>query len=255
MAEVKVGVQLYSKQCTVEELRDAWKLADQAGIGSMWLWDHFFAGGDDPDQRHYEAWTLLSAMAVDTGRAEIGVLVSCNSYRNPDLLADMARTVDHLAGGRAVLGIGAGWNEYEYDEYGYEFGTVGDRLRALEEGLKRIKSRLAKLDPPPLGQLPILIGGEGEKVTLRLAAEFADEWSGFGPVEQFARKSKVLDEWCERVGRDPSTIERSVLLMKEGDVERAAEFVALGATHLIVPAPHPVSLESLQPILDLAHAA
>jgi probable F420-dependent oxidoreductase len=254
MSNVRVGVQLYSKQCTVEELRAAWRLADEAGIDSMWLWDHFFAGGDDPDQRHYEAWTLLSAMACDTSRAQIGVLVSGNSYRNPDLLADMARTVDHLAGGRAVLGIGAGWNEYEYNEYGYEFGTAADRLRALEEGLKRIKHRLSKLDPPPLGSLPILIGGEGEKVTLRLAAEYADEWSGFGPVEQYARKSSVLDEWCARVGRDPKEIERSVLLMKEGDVERAAEFVALGATHLIVPVPHPVSLESLQPVLDLARS-
>lgn len=255
MAEVKVGVQLYSKQCTVEELRDAWRTADEAGIGSIWLWDHFFAGGDDPDQRHYEGWTLLSAMACDTRRAQIGVLVSCNSYRNADLLADMARTVDHLAGGRAVLGIGAGWNEYEYNEYGYRFGTAAERLVALEEGLKRIKNRLAKLDPPPLGPLPILIGGEGERVTLRLAAEYADEWSGFGPVEQFARKSKVLDEWCERVGRDPSSIERSALLMKEGDVERAAEFAALGAGHLIVPVPHPVGLENLQPVLDLAQAA
>lgn len=254
MSKIRVGVQLYSKQCTVEELRAAWKLADDMGIDSMWVWDHFFAGGEDADQRHYEAWTLLSAMAADTKRAQIGVLVSCNSWRNPDLLADMARTVDHLAGGRAVLGIGAGWNEYEYNEYGYEFGTAKDRLQALEEGLKRIKRRLAKLDPPPLGPLPILVGGEGEKVTLRLAAEYADEWSGFGPVEQFVHKSAVLDQWCERVGRDPSEVERSVLLMKEGDVERAAEFVTHGATHLIVPAPHPVSPERLQPILDMVNS-
>ena len=122
----------------------------------------------------------------------------------------MARTVDHLAGGRLYLGIGSGWFERDYDEYGYEFGTAVGRLRALGDALPRIKARLGKLTPPPVGSLPILIGGGGEKVTLRLVAEHADAWNTFGPPETYAHKNAVLDSWCEELGRDPGEIERTV---------------------------------------------
>lgn len=137
------------------------------------------------------------------------MLVTCLGYRNPDLLADMARTVDHISGGRLILGVGAGWHQRDYDEYGYEFGTAGSRLDLFAESLERVKSRLAKLNPPPVGQTPILIGGSGERKTLREVAKHADIWHSFLPLPEFRRKNAVLAEHGEAVGRDTSQIERS----------------------------------------------
>lgn len=249
MARAKLGLQLQPQHCTVADLRRAWKDADALGVDSLFVWDHFFPLHGDPDGAHFEGWTLLAAMACETRRARIGVLVTCNSYRNPDLLADMARTVDHLSGGRVILGLGAGWFERDYVEYGYPFGTAADRIRSLGEGLRRVKARLARLNPPPVGPMPILIGGEGERMTLRLVAEHADAWNGFGPVDVFARKNRVLDEWCERVGRPREAIERSVTLRDPKDVERVEGFLEAGAQHLILPVGAPFDLSPAERLL------
>ncbi len=169
-------------------------------------WDHFYPLYGEPDGKHWEGLTSLASMAEVTERAEIGALVFCNSYRNPQYLADAHRTIDHISGGRVILGIGAGWFERDYDEYGYEFGTAPDRLRALRRDLPLMKERLGKTNPPPAHDIPILIGGSGPKVTLRLVAEHARYWHGFGDVEDYRAKAAILAEHCAAVGRDPSEV-------------------------------------------------
>jgi probable F420-dependent oxidoreductase len=250
MSVVKVGVQLHPQATTVDELRAAWREADSMGVHSIWVWDHFYPLYGDPDAAHFECYTLLAAMAADTERARIGALVTCNSYRNPELLADMSRTIDHISSGRFTLGIGSGWFQRDYDEYGYEFGTAPWRLRQLAESLPRIKDRLGKLTPPPVGPMPILIGGSGEKVTLRLVAEHADGWNSFGPPEKFQAKNEILDQWCAKVGREPSAVERTVAI-NGNEVENWGAYVEAGASHLIVMTGPPFELGPVARLLEL----
>lgn len=253
MARPRTGIQLHPQATTMADLRRAARDVEAAGFDSLWTWDHFYPLYGDPDAAHFEGWTTLTAFAADTDRVTLGHLVTCNSYRNPHLLADMARTVDHISGGRLVLGIGAGWFERDYTEYEYPFGTAGTRLRDLEPALYRIRRRLGQLSPPPVGDLPLLIGGGGEKVTLRIVAEHADMWNGFGPPEAWSRRSRILDEWCERVGRDPATIERTVLLSTR-DIEQTEAFLDAGADHVMVQTGHPFDLEAAQRALELVGA-
>ena len=251
MSRFKVGVQFQPQHCTMDELRSGWRSAEDLGVDTIWTWDHFYPLSGPPDGAHFEGWAQLAAMACDTERVAFGALVTCNSYRNPNLLADMARTVDHLSGGRLILGIGAGWFERDYAEYGYEFGTAFDRLRKLEEAIPVIKARLSVLNPPPVADLPLLIGGGGEKVTLRIVAEHADIWNGFGPPEEFAHKNRVLTEWCGRVGRDPSAVERSVLIEPE-EIEGLDAFLEAGAEHVIVELGAPFDLDPVRQVLRAA---
>ncbi len=240
----RVGVTIHPQQCTMQELRDAWRRADDLGVDSIWFWDHFFPLYGDPDGNQFECWSLLAAAAIDTHAPQIGPMVSCIGYRNPDLLAYQAATVDQLSGGRLVLGLGAGWFERDYDEFGYEFGEAKDRVRSLKEALPRIKNRIAKLRPGPAGPLPILIGGGGEKVVLRLVAEHAQMWNGGSPPEEFARKSAILDEWCERVGRDPKEIERTANVGATSP-KLVDEWLLAGLEHFVVRLAQPFDTKAL----------
>lgn len=231
---IRIGVALQPQHAEYSTIRDAVVRVEEMGVDVAFNWDHFFPLSGDPVGKHFECWTMLGSWAEVTERIEIGPLVTCNSYRNPELLADMARTVDHASNGRVILGLGAGWFKKDYEEYGYEFGTAGSRLADLRQALPRIEQRLSKLNPPPTRDIPILIGGGGEKKTLRYTAEFADIWHGFGKPKVIAHKNRVLDEHCQDIGRDPATIERSCGAkptdLSSGDalLEAGATFITLG---------------------------
>jgi probable F420-dependent oxidoreductase len=207
---IRIGMHIQPQHATYAQIRDAVARAEDIGADVVYNWDHFYPLWGDPDGAHFEGWTMLGAWAESTSRVEIGCLVTCNSYRNPELLADMARTVDHISDGRLILGIGSGWFEKDYDEYGYEFGTAGGRLDDLAEALPRIEARLAKLNPAPTRKIPVLIGGGGEKKTLRLVARHADIWHSFGDAAVLRHKTEVLRQHCADLGRDPAEIEISV---------------------------------------------
>jgi probable F420-dependent oxidoreductase len=206
---VRIGLQLQPQHADYATIRRTAAEAEELGVDVLFNWDHFFPLTGEPDGLHFECWTMLGAWAEATSRVEIGALVSCNSYRNPELLADMARTVDHISAGRLILGIGSGWFERDYQEYGYEFGTAGGRLDDLATALPRIEARFGKLNPPPTRKIPVLIGGGGEKKTLKLVAKHADIWHSFGDAETIAHKLGVLRGHCADVGRDVTEIEVS----------------------------------------------
>lgn len=234
MHPIRIAAQLHPQHGPYRAIRDAAVRAEELGYDIVYTWDHFFPLYGDPDGPHFECWSLLAAWAEATERIELGPLVLGNSYRNPELVADIARTVDHVSGGRVILGLGAGWNRRDYEEYGYEFGTMGRRIDALGAALPRIESRLAKLNPPPVRELPILIAGTGLRKTLPLVARHADAWHAAFPERPAEVEPAVaaLRGYCAEIGRDPGEIEWSVGVEPD-DLDRfvaedAATYVAMG---------------------------
>jgi probable F420-dependent oxidoreductase len=231
---VRIGVQIAPQHAPYEQIRDTAAQLEEMGADILFNWDHFFPLSGERDGLHFESWTMLAALAEQTRRVEIGALVNCNSYRNANLQADMARTIDHISAhgtgtGRFIFGTGSGWFERDYDEYGYEFGTAGSRLDALARDLPVIEERWGKLNPAPTRDIPILIGGGGEKKTLRIVAQHADIWHSFSDAPTLERKLGILAEHGAAVGRDTSEIEVSVELSRKSP-EDADELHAVGAT-------------------------
>ena len=200
--------------------------AEAIGFDGIWYADHFMPMEGDLSKPINESWTALAALAASVPRVRLGHLVNGNTYRNPAILAKMAAGIDIISDGRFVLGMGAGWQQNEHALYGIHFGTLGERLRRLEEALSVIRQLLrtdaanldgkfyqiqdAPLFPKPVQErLPIMIGAAGEKVALRIVAEYADEWNAWGLPDLINHKSRVLDTHCNRIRRDPASIRRT----------------------------------------------
>lgn len=228
MPPIKLGFSLWSQGTTWSAMLRAARAIDRAGYDYLFTQDHLYATFGDWDQPVFEGWTLLGALAHATRQVQVGLLVGANTLRNPGVVAKMAVTLDHISGGRAVLGLGAGWFEPEHLAHGIRFGaSAGERLRWLDESAAAIRSLLQGADVEQVGagytfhharhaplpvrpRLPILIGGGGEQRTLRIVARSADIWNAMGAPDSFRRKMRILDEHCAAVGRDPARIERSV---------------------------------------------
>ena len=221
MRPIRVAAQLHPQHGAYPGLRNAAVRAEALGYDIAYNWDHFFPLYGHANGTHLECWTVLAGWAEATTTIEIGPLVSCISYRNPHLLADMARTVDRISEGRLTLGIGAGWAGRDYAEYGYEYGTFGSRIAAMGAAISVIQRRLGALNPPPVRRLPLLIAGTGERKTLRLVAEHADGWHAAFPEHPAELEPKVaaLLRWCDEFGRDPRSIEWGVGVEPE-DIDR-----------------------------------
>jgi F420-dependent oxidoreductase-like protein len=303
--KIRFGVQTGQQNTTWAELRSIWQVIDGAGFDTAWLFDHFVPILSDPAGPCFEGWIGLTALAAETKRVEAGILVTGNTYRNPAILAKMASTLDHIVEGRLILGIGAAWFELEHTAYGIPFYTTGERLRRLDEAVQIIKSlwtaekttitgryyqmRDARCEPKPVRKPypPIMIGGAGEKVTLKIVAKHADIWNTFGSPELFRSKLEILRQHCAEVGRNFDDIEISwaglaaitdSAAAKEGLVAQMAkawgrsqeemdqsalvgsadeirhrieQFQQAGVTHFILLAPAPFNHDNLRRFADV----
>ncbi|HYK99041.1 MAG TPA: TIGR03560 family F420-dependent LLM class oxidoreductase [Candidatus Acidoferrales bacterium] len=228
MYPVTFGLRINQQVHDAPAQLEAWRTAEEAGFDHLWAFDHLNALGPDPTQPILDGWTVLGAMAVATKRARLGLMVTGNLYRHPGLLAKIAVTIDHLSRGRLEFGLGAAWNEPEFQQYGMPFPSAADRIRMLNESLTAIKllwteerasyrGRFYQLtdaiaNPKPLQRPhpPIWVGGAGPKRTLRVVARHADVWNGAGKdTDETKQLLRILGEHCAKVGRDPKTIRLS----------------------------------------------
>ena len=227
MAKVKIGALCWNQYTEWPRLLQVGIRADDLGFDSLWTWDHLYPIVGDSTGPNFEGWLTITAWAQATSRATVGLMVGANTFRNPALTAKMATTLDHISGGRAILGIGGAWFEEEHEDFGLEFGSgFPERLRWLGEALPIMRGMLDGTEPAAKGDhyhskdtrnlpgplqrhLPICIGGGGEKVTLKLVAKYGDMNNVGGTPEQVKRKDDILVAHCETVGRDPSEIERT----------------------------------------------
>ena len=301
MPRIRLGVALWSQCASWDDYQAAAQLVDRLGYDTLLTNDHLLSEVGPPDQPKFEAWTALAAWATVTSHAMLGHWVGSNTFRHPALVAKMAATVDHASHGRLLLGIGAGWFAREHEVFGLDYGrSPGERLDWLDEAVSilrplfdgetvthdgpRYQVHDLTLYPPPVrGSIPIMIGGAGERKTLRTVAKYADLWDANMPLDppQVARKVAVLDDHCAAVGRDPATIERVVsprVYIRDDEraarqayaaalrhngaepdpaailflgppatiAERLRPFVELGFTHFIADMPAPFDVETIE---------
>jgi alkanesulfonate monooxygenase SsuD/methylene tetrahydromethanopterin reductase-like flavin-dependent oxidoreductase (luciferase family) len=229
VGEVRLGILPWTQATDWSALGAVARRAEALGYEHLWAWDHLQAIFGDPDQPIFEGWLTLAAWAPVTTRARLGLLVGANTFRNPGLVAKLATTLDHVSGGRAILGLGGAWFAHEHRTHGLDFGGGhGERLGWLHEATAAIRTILdgGTATSPPDGQyrfdglrqlpmpvqarLPIMIGGSGEKKTLRTVAMYADMWNAMGSTEFLRHKVEVLRGHCDAVGRDSAEIEMTV---------------------------------------------
>lgn len=226
MTDLKFGILLWNQAASWDEMLDAARRVDRLGYEHLWAWDHLYAIFGDPYQDFFEGWSLLAAWARETEKTRLGLLVGANTFRNPSIVAKTATTLDHISGGRAILGAGGAWFDLEHKAHGIDFGSgFGQRLDWLDESVAAMRALLdgQEVTSPPGGRyafdrlrqnprpvqdrLPIMIGGSGEKKTLRTVARYADMWNAMGSVETMRHKIEVLARHCDDVGRDVAEIE------------------------------------------------
>jgi alkanesulfonate monooxygenase SsuD/methylene tetrahydromethanopterin reductase-like flavin-dependent oxidoreductase (luciferase family) len=225
MPKIGLGIQLWAQNTDWPSYLAAARRVDELGYDHLWTWDHLVSAVGDPDRPVFEGYTTLAAWAAVTSRTRLGLLVGANTFRNPAVVAKMVSTIDHISGGRAILGLGGGWHVREHEAFGVEFGRgFGDRLDWLEEALQVVRPLMAgeevthegpryradrlRLAPPPVqARIPIMVGGVGEKKTLRSVARHADMWNAQLELDEAPHKIGVLLDHCADVGRDPAEIE------------------------------------------------
>ncbi len=267
--KLRFGIKTAQQFTTYDDMLRVWLEADTIPvIEHAWAFDHFIPLGPDPTGPQLEGWTLLGALAARTERLRIGLMVTGNTYRHPAVLANIATTVDRISHGRLDFGIGAGWNELESNMYGIPLYQPGERIRRLGEACEVIRLlwtetvanfdgkyyqlKDARCEPKPVQKPhpPFVIGGSGEQLTLRVVAKYASIWNFVGgDVDTFNRKSEILNQHCAAIGRDPSTIERSIQwpinYNNIGEaIEQMRPYIEAGASHIILNlrAPYPENI-------------